>query len=78
MKNAAISIAMEQEKLRALQFYMGKKDASLDAELSDNAQRMYEKTVPGAVREYIEATAGEDMVQAKARTVMKEDEKNGG
>ena len=68
MKNATISIAMEQERLRALQFYKGKKNGSLDAELSDYAQRLYEKNVPASVREYIEATAGEDTAQAKART----------
>ena len=33
MKKTTISVAVEQEKLRAIQFYMGKNETSLEAEL---------------------------------------------
>ena len=35
MKKTTISVAVEQEKLRAIQFYMGKHETSLEAELGE-------------------------------------------
>lgn len=57
MKKANITISFEQDKLKALQFYAGKKDASLNAELDDFLQKLYEKYVPAQTREYIESMA---------------------
>lgn len=57
MKKATISISFDQEKLRALQFYAGKKDSSLEAELDDFMTKLYEKYVPAQTREYIESMA---------------------
>ena len=57
MKKATISISFEQEKLRAVQFYAGKKDSSLEAELDDYMVKLYEKYVPAQTREYIESMA---------------------
>lgn len=67
MKKANITVSFEQEKLKALQFYAGKKDISLTAELDDSLQKLYEKYVPAQTREYIESTA-EDERSALART----------
>lgn len=55
MKNATLSIAFEQEKLSALRFYAGKKEADIQAELDDCLQKLYEKYVPAQTREYIES-----------------------
>lgn len=55
MKKATISVAVEQEKLRAIQFYMGKSGTSLEAELNDFMARLYKKYVPSQTREYIES-----------------------
>ncbi len=41
------------EKLEALKRYMAKKDLTLEAELDDAVDKLYEKYVPGPVREYI-------------------------
>lgn len=57
MKKATISISFDQEKLRALQFYAGKRDSSLEAELDDFMAKLYEKYVPAQTREYIESMA---------------------
>ena len=57
MKKASISISFEQEKLKAVQFYAGKKDSSLEAELDDFMVKLYEKYVPAQTREYIESMA---------------------
>ena len=55
MKKTTISVAVEQEKLRAIQFYMGKSGTSLEAELDDFMARLYKKYVPSQTREYIES-----------------------
>ena len=55
MKKATISVAVEQEKLRAIQFYMGKSGTSLKAELDDFMARLYKKYVPSQTREYIDS-----------------------
>lgn len=57
MKKANITIGFEQEKLKALQFYATKKDISLQDELDDALQKLYEKYVPTQTREYIESMA---------------------
>jgi len=66
MKKANITVSFEQEKLKALQFYAGKKEASLQGELDDFLQKLYEKYVPAQTREYIESMA-EDERPAPAR-----------
>lgn len=55
MKKVNITVSVEQEKLRAIQFYAAKKDSSLQAELDDFIQKLYEKYVPAQTREYIES-----------------------
>lgn len=54
MKKDTITVSMDAEKLRATRRYMGKKDADLEQELGDQLQKMYEKYVPAAVREFID------------------------
>ena len=58
MKKAPITVTFEQEKLKAVQFYLGKSGASLEAELDDFMAKLYKKYVPAQTREYIES--GED------------------
>lgn len=67
MKKASITIAFEQEKLKALQFYAGKKDASLQAELDEYLQKLYEKYVPAQTREYIESMAEDEKTKSRPR-----------
>ena len=55
MKNTTLTLTFNTERLDALAYHMGKKEADLKEELSDYLQKMYEKYVPPAVREYIES-----------------------
>lgn len=57
MKNATITIQVEQEKLNAIRFYAGKKDSRIEAELEEFIDKLYEKYVPTQTREYIESMA---------------------
>ena len=54
MKKATLTVSFDCEKLDALTFHMGKKDADLQTELEDTVQKLYEKHVPQATREYID------------------------
>lgn len=60
MKKATLTITFDADKLTAIRRYMGKKDATLDAELDDIMQKLYEKHVPPQVREYIEFDTADD------------------
>ena len=63
MKQANIQITFEEEKLRALRRYIAKRDSTLEAELQKAAQRLYEKVVPAAVKEYISDCTQDDPVR---------------
>ena len=54
MKNTTLTLTFNTERLDALAYHMGKKEADLKEELSDYLQKMYEKYVPQATREYID------------------------
>lgn len=71
MKKENVTIGMEADKLRATKRYMEKKDASIEQELGDALQKLYEKYVPAPVREYIDEGGEDAPVPAK-----KQKEKN--
>ena len=54
MRNTTLTVTFNTEKLDALTFHMGKRDADLQTELNDTVQKLYEKYVPQATREYID------------------------
>lgn len=54
MKQSAIQISFDEEKLKALKRYLAKRDSTLEAELQKTVQWLYEKAVPAPVREYID------------------------
>ena len=60
MKNTTLTITFPTEKLDALLFHMGKRDTNLQTELNDTIQRLYEKYVPQATREYIDDRVARD------------------
>lgn len=72
MKKDNITLKMESQKLSATKRYMEKKDVSIEQELGEALQKLYEKHVPAAVREYIDETA-DSMPASKTK---KQKEKN--
>lgn len=60
MKMDTISIQISHQRRKAIQFYAGRKESSLEAELDDFIQKMYEKYVPTQTREYIESIAEQE------------------
>ena len=57
MRKVTVSVQVDAEKLRAIQFYAGRKQSSMEAELEDCVNKIYEKYVPAQTREYIENIA---------------------
>lgn len=55
MKKATVTVTFEQEKLKAVQFYLSRSGASLEAELDDFMAKLYKRYVPSQTREYIES-----------------------
>lgn len=64
MKRVSIVISCCGEKLSALKRYMAKKDLTLEAELDDAVDKLYEKYVPGPVREYIDDKLADEAAQS--------------
>lgn len=60
MKDTTLTVTFNTEKLDALTFYMEKKSADLQNELNETIQRLYEKYVPQATREYIDDKVSRD------------------
>ena len=66
MKKVTVTAACEQEKLRAIQFYLAKGNTSMEAELDRFLERLYKKYVPAQTREYIDSMEGtEERPRAK-------------
>ena len=57
MRKVTVSVQVDAEKLRAIQFYAGRKDSTVEAELEGCIEKLYEKYVPAPTREYIENMA---------------------
>lgn len=67
MKTTTLTVTFNTEKLDALVFHMGKKDADLQAELNDTVQKLYERYVPQATREYIDDKVVRDAAKERPR-----------
>ena len=69
MKQINISVSFDDEKLRALNKYLKKKELTAEDELAAALLHLYEKHVPSAVREYIDE---DDVVPAKPKRAAKQ------
>lgn len=54
MKNTTLTVAFPTERLDALMYHLERKEVSLQDELNDTIQKLYEKHVPQTTRDYIE------------------------
>lgn len=53
MGSVKITIEVEAEKYKALQQFGNKKNLNIENELADTFEKLYQKTVPAPVKEYI-------------------------
>ncbi len=59
MKQTTIQFNFDETKLEAISIYLKTKEGTLNKELEDFMESLYKKTVPTAVREFIEKKAGQ-------------------
>ncbi len=57
MEKVNITLTFEDEKLEALDFYAKKENSNVQKKLDEALRRLYEDTVPEAVREYLDGKA---------------------
>ena len=55
MEKMEITLALDSEKMKALEFYLGKENATAQRKMDEALRQLYEKTVPEPVREYLDA-----------------------
>ncbi len=67
----AITVMIEQEKLEALGYYLKKENKTVQSELEESLNTLYERMVPEEAREYI-AFQTEQRMEAKANKTQKE------
>lgn len=66
MKNAAVTISYDEEKLAALRLYMEQKNLSVETELTQALENLYTKNVPANVRDFIDLR-GSQTKQSKSK-----------
>ena len=74
MRKITVSVQVDAEKLRAIQFYAGRKDSTVEAELESCIEKLYEKYVPGPTREYIESMAAPSRPSRSSRPAPRTEE----
>ena len=55
MEKATITLAFDQEKWDALEFYLKKEKTTAQRRLEESLAQLYEQTVPEPVREYLDS-----------------------
>lgn len=70
MKKIEITLSFEEEKLEALEFSLRKEKSSVQKQMQEELAALYEKSVPEAVREYLERKSAP--VRERPRRSLKE------
>ena len=55
MEKVNITLAFDQEKLNALEFYLKKEKTTTQRRLEESLAQLYEQAVPAPVREYLDS-----------------------
>lgn len=62
-----IMVGYEEEKLMALRMYAEQKGVSIEEELAQTAESLYQKIVPGNVKAFLEMKSGGQKPKKKPR-----------
>lgn len=63
-----ITVSYEEEKLQALQMYAEQRGVSVEDELAQAAEALYQKTVPASVRSFLDMKVESQKSKKKGRT----------
>ena len=67
VKNISIQISYDEEKLEALKVFLDEKGKTMDGELTELLNSLYEKTVPQKVQLFIEKKNRPHIEKQKAK-----------
>lgn len=67
MRDTTLTMVFNTERLDALTYHMGKKEADLQVEMYDYLQKLYEKYVPQNTREYLDDKITREAREKEAR-----------
>lgn len=68
MRDTTLTMVFNTERLDALTYHMGKKEADLQVEMNDYFQKLYEKYVPQNTREYLDDKIARDSREKDSRS----------
>lgn len=72
-----ITVALEEEKLEAIRYFMGEKGATIEGAMQEHMNEIYEKYVPSPMRKYLSRNdAPEQSNTQKTRQTSAENQKN--
>ena len=57
MEKIEIKLTIDEYRMRALTFYLGKENASVQSKMDEAQRQLYESAVPDPVREFLDAMA---------------------
>lgn len=55
MEKSELTLSLDSERMCALAFYLAKEDSTVQSKMEEALGLLYERTVPEAVREYLDA-----------------------
>lgn len=67
MRDTTLTMVFNTERLDALTYHMGKKEADLQVEMIDYLQKLYEKYVPQNTREYLDDKIAREAREKESR-----------
>lgn len=78
MEKISITVSMEAERLRALEFALKKKSSSVQRRMDEALRQLYAQEVPQPIREYVDSLlVPPARPRRTARPAVKEDAENG-
>ena len=78
MEKISITVSMEAERLRALEFALKKKSSSVQRRMDEALRQLYAQEVPQPIREYVDSLlVAPARPRRTARPAVKEDTENG-
>lgn len=57
MEKVEIKLSIDEYRMRALTFYLGKENSTVQKKMDESLRRLYEEAVPEEVREFLDAMA---------------------
>ena len=78
MEKISITVSMEAERLRALEFALKKKSSSVQRRMDEALRQLYAQEVPQPIREYVDSLlVPSARPRRTARPAVKENTENG-